>query len=136
MNFNGQTVELVAHANVVAGNTYHIKLVIADGGNNPEYDSAIFLEANSFNIGQDILPADISLCANDPLPTINTTAIPVPTTYVWTELVGTTLTPLVPAQTGPSLNLNNLTTPPGPELIFITLIMYVRVVILLTIRLR
>ncbi|MDI1256399.1 MAG: choice-of-anchor L domain-containing protein [Flavobacterium sp.] len=113
INFNGQTVELNAHADVVIGQTYHIKLVIADGGNNTEYDSAIFLEANSFNIGQDILPADIQLCSNDPLPTITTQPIPVPTTYVWTEVIGNTLTPLVPAQTGSSLNLANLTTPPG-----------------------
>jgi hypothetical protein len=35
--------------------TYRIKLVIADGDRNVEYDSAIFLEANSFNIGQNVL---------------------------------------------------------------------------------
>ncbi|WP_130735015.1 T9SS type B sorting domain-containing protein [Flavobacterium sp. J27] len=47
-NFNGQTKTLTAQANVIPGNQYHIKLVIADEGNY-RYDSAIFLKAGSFN---------------------------------------------------------------------------------------
>jgi hypothetical protein len=39
--------------------TYRIKLVIADG-NNVDND-AIFLEANSFNIGQDVLGLDYTV---------------------------------------------------------------------------
>jgi gliding motility-associated-like protein len=49
-NFNGQTKTLIAQANVIAGITYHIKIVVADQGNE-KYDSAIFLKGGSFNIG-------------------------------------------------------------------------------------
>lgn len=47
-NFNGQTVVMTAKADVEAGATYHIKLVIADEANY-KYDSAIFLGGGSFN---------------------------------------------------------------------------------------
>ena len=46
-NFNGQTKVLKAEATVIPGTLYHIKLVIADQGNNL-YDSAIFLKGGSF----------------------------------------------------------------------------------------
>lgn len=52
-NFNGQTTVLTAQADVVPGQTYHIKLVIADEGNH-RYDSAIFLNGGSFNFGIDL----------------------------------------------------------------------------------
>jgi gliding motility-associated-like protein len=52
-NFNGQTKVLTAQATVIPGNTYHIKLVIADEGNY-RYDSAIFLKGGSFNFGPDL----------------------------------------------------------------------------------
>jgi gliding motility-associated-like protein len=52
-NFNGQTKVLTAKANVTPGQTYHIKLVIADEGNY-RYDSAIFLKGNSFSTGIDL----------------------------------------------------------------------------------
>ena len=59
-NFNGQTVVMKAQANVIIGTTYHIKLVIADQGNNL-YDSAIFLGGGSFesvtNLGTNRLVA-------------------------------------------------------------------------------
>jgi len=54
-NFNGQTVVMTARGTVIPGTTYHIKLVIADE-TNPQYDSAIFLGGNSFNIGVDLGP--------------------------------------------------------------------------------
>jgi hypothetical protein len=41
--------------------THTYKLVIADGNNNVDNDSAIFLEANSFNIGQDVLGLDYTV---------------------------------------------------------------------------
>lgn len=53
INFNGQTAVLKAESNVVAGQTYHIKLIIADH-TNYRYDSAVFLKAGSFNIGTDL----------------------------------------------------------------------------------
>jgi len=52
---------LTAEANVNAGTTYHIKLVIADDSNY-RYDSAVFLEANSFNIGEAPQANDIAMC--------------------------------------------------------------------------
>jgi hypothetical protein len=55
INFNGQTVKMTASASGLDITHTRIKLVIADGDRNVEYDSAIFLEANSFNIGQNVL---------------------------------------------------------------------------------
>lgn len=52
-NFNGQTKVLKAESDVIPGETYHIKLVIADEGNY-RFDSAIFLGGGSFNFGIDI----------------------------------------------------------------------------------
>jgi gliding motility-associated-like protein len=52
-NYNGQTVVMKAEADVIPGIPYHIKLVIADQGNEL-YDSAIFLGGNSFNVGADL----------------------------------------------------------------------------------
>lgn len=50
INFNGQTAILTANAEVIPNQTYEVKLVIADE-QNYRYDSAVFLEANSFNVG-------------------------------------------------------------------------------------
>ena len=59
-NYNGQTKVLTALSDVIPGETYHIKLVIADEGNH-RFDSAIFLGGGSFNftidIGEDRLVA-------------------------------------------------------------------------------
>ena len=68
-NYNGQTVVMKAEADVIPGKPYHIKLVIADQGNNL-YDSAIFLGANSFNIGVNLGPdkliaTNTSICEGD-----------------------------------------------------------------------
>lgn len=51
--FNGQTKSLTATGNVIAGNPYTIKLVVADD-RDTAFDTAIFLEANSFNLGLDL----------------------------------------------------------------------------------
>jgi len=58
-NFNGRTKVMSVSANVVPNRTYRIKLVVADagqigGGVDPTYDSAIFLEEGSFNLGADL----------------------------------------------------------------------------------
>jgi gliding motility-associated-like protein len=47
VQFDGQTVVLTARAQVVCGQTYHIKMAIADGGDTA-FDSGVFLEAGSF----------------------------------------------------------------------------------------
>ncbi|WP_445722308.1 choice-of-anchor L domain-containing protein [Flavobacterium sp.] len=75
-NFNGQTKTLTAESNVIAGNQYHIKLVIADEGNH-RYDSAIFLKGGSFNtnitLGDDRTVAGNNPVCNGELPyTLNT----------------------------------------------------------------
>ncbi|MEI7508306.1 MAG: choice-of-anchor L domain-containing protein [Flavobacterium sp.] len=52
-NFNGSTKAFTASSTVIPGHTYHIKLVIADYGStavNKLYDSAVFLEAGSFDL--------------------------------------------------------------------------------------
>ncbi|NNE31717.1 MAG: T9SS type B sorting domain-containing protein [Winogradskyella sp.] len=55
INFNGQTAILTATANVVPNQSYHVKLVIADE-QNFRYDSAVFLEAGSFQLSTDLGP--------------------------------------------------------------------------------
>lgn len=66
VSFNGQTAILTAKTDVVPGQKYHIKLVIADQGNGL-YDSGVFLKAGSFtgniNLGPDLtLDNEIPLC--------------------------------------------------------------------------
>ncbi|MEL1241930.1 choice-of-anchor L domain-containing protein [Flavobacterium flavipallidum] len=53
INFAGQTKVFNAKTNVTPGKTYHIKLVIADD-KSYYYDSAIFIEAASFNSAIDL----------------------------------------------------------------------------------
>ncbi|MDN3493445.1 T9SS type B sorting domain-containing protein [Winogradskyella bathintestinalis] len=65
INFNGQTAILTAIANVIPNETYHVKLVIADHYNY-RYDSAVFLEAGSFELSSDIGP-DLLLATNNAL---------------------------------------------------------------------
>ncbi len=63
INFNGQTTILTAETDVIAGQTYEIKLVIADE-TNFRFDSAVFIEANSFNVGVD-LGQNQTLCEDE-----------------------------------------------------------------------
>lgn len=65
INFNGQTSILTAEANVIPNQTYHVKLVIADE-QNYRYDSAVFLEAGSFQLGSDLGP-DRLISTGNPL---------------------------------------------------------------------
>ncbi|EPR72949.1 hypothetical protein ADIWIN_2037 [Winogradskyella psychrotolerans RS-3] len=65
INFNGQTAILTATANVEPNTTYHVKLVIADE-QNYRYDSAVFLEASSFELSSDIGP-NLLLATNNAL---------------------------------------------------------------------
>ncbi len=48
--YDGYTVVLTAHANVICGDTFHIKISIADRSDG-SYDSGVFLEAESFASG-------------------------------------------------------------------------------------
>ncbi|MBK1895743.1 choice-of-anchor L domain-containing protein [Chryseobacterium paridis] len=71
-NFDGRTVPLTAKATVIPGQTYHFKMVLADY-QDKNFDSAVFLEAGSFDIGVQILgpagvalPPSINVCDNAP----------------------------------------------------------------------
>ena len=68
---NGQTVPLTAVGDVIPGNGYNIKLVIADETDSA-YDAAVFLEGGSFNIGVNLGPdvtieAGTALCEGETL---------------------------------------------------------------------
>nr|WP_314497267.1 choice-of-anchor L domain-containing protein [uncultured Chryseobacterium sp.] len=72
-NFSGRTIPLTARATVIPGQTYHFKMVIADY-QDAAYDSGVFLEAGSFDIGVQILdpagvqlPPSINVCDNAPV---------------------------------------------------------------------
>lgn len=85
-NFNGQTVVMTAQSDVEIGQLYHIKLVIADEGNF-RYDSAIFLNAGSFQSATDLGPDRListnnPYCSGDTNVTLNATQ-PGTNTYKW-----------------------------------------------------
>lgn len=61
-NFNGRTTVLTANTSITPNVKYHIKLVIADQ-TDYKFDSAVFIEGNSFNATVDLGP-DLSTCAN------------------------------------------------------------------------
>ena len=76
INFRGHTVALTASSEVIPGTAYHIKLAIADYGPSVDwpdtsYDSAVFIEGGSFDIGSVDLGDDFleenqtALCYND-----------------------------------------------------------------------
>ncbi|WP_312173895.1 choice-of-anchor L domain-containing protein [Chryseobacterium sp.] len=71
-NFDGRTIPLTATATVIPGETYHFKMVLADYQDS-NFDSAVFLEAGSFDIGVQLLnpagvqlPSSINVCDNAP----------------------------------------------------------------------
>ncbi|WP_177761741.1 choice-of-anchor L domain-containing protein [Flavobacterium sp. I3-2] len=66
INFHGQTVSMVAQSVVVPGNTYHIKLAIADY-NDGSHDSAVFIEGGSFQFGTIDLGTDLTVEENNAL---------------------------------------------------------------------
>ncbi|MDT0295457.1 choice-of-anchor L domain-containing protein, partial [Mesonia ostreae] len=63
IEFEGQTVALTATGTVNPGETYSIKLVVADE-RDQSYDSAVFLEAGSFELGAN-LGTDVVLDNNE-----------------------------------------------------------------------
>jgi len=48
--YDGLTVELIAEANVICGETYTLRLMLSDGGDS-SYDSGCFIEENSLTTG-------------------------------------------------------------------------------------
>ncbi|PZR18248.1 MAG: hypothetical protein DI539_16480 [Flavobacterium psychrophilum] len=63
-NFMGNTKPLKVQAPVIPGETYRIKMVIAET-NDGNYDSAIFLDANSFDVGRINFGADLLVSTNN-----------------------------------------------------------------------
>lgn len=88
INFNGQTKALTATAAVIQNSTYHIKLIIADE-QNYRYDSAVFLEGGSFNIGADLgddLVGANALCENETYTLQVSDNGNTPQNYTWLEV--------------------------------------------------
>ena len=114
IDLNGQIISLMAQGDVVPGNPYTIKLVIADD-QDTALDSAVFLEGGSFNIGVDLgedltisdgtapcegLPLEIGV---EPDPTGQTTYqwfLWNTTTMTWDLIVGEVNSSLIVTQSG------------------------------------
>lgn len=63
VQFDGHTVVLTAAAEVICGETYHIKIAIADGGDTA-FDSGVFLQESSFTSNEvlvDLVIADVGV---------------------------------------------------------------------------
>ncbi|MEZ4793556.1 MAG: choice-of-anchor L domain-containing protein [Gelidibacter sp.] len=105
-NYGGRTVVLTAVANVTLGLTYEIKLVVADQGDSI-WDSAIFLEAGSFNLGgelgDDITIASGNAQCNGGMVTLDTQAPNA--THVWYK-DGV----VIAGQSGPTLDVTEAGT--------------------------
>lgn len=83
--YDGRTVPLPALAPVVCGDTYHIKLAIADMGDGL-YDSGVFLEAGSFasngiSAAGATAPGDTVLCGTDLTMDFSAGADPAPNNF-------------------------------------------------------
>ncbi|WGD33952.1 choice-of-anchor L domain-containing protein [Olleya sp. YS] len=114
INFNGQTKVLSAVANTTPNTTYEVKLVIADEFNY-RYDSAVFLEAGSFEFTTDLGPnllesTNNALCPNQTIQLDATQAEN--NSYAWFEN-GV----LLPTETNPILDVDN----PGTYNVEVTL---------------
>ena len=107
-DYNGQTVPLTASTPVIAGQIYKIKLAVADSRDSA-YPSAVFIEGESFNLGDIDLGDPITL--EDPeaqctgLPIMIDTGLPDDTEIVFEWFrgdLGTNPTELIEGAEGPS----------------------------------
>ena len=111
INYNGRTVLLTASQAVQAGQTYTMKLVIADRSDDA-FDSAVFLLAGSFDLGGTVdLGNDVSKCQGDST-TLTANSTFATATYVW-EHNGSVMA----GETGTSVNV----TLPGTYTVTATL---------------
>ena len=86
-NFIGHTIPMTAEADVIPNELYHIKLIVADDGDTL-YDSAVFIDAGSFDIGTLDLGDDILLSSGNALcqgqeMTLNAGGLPNNSTIEW-----------------------------------------------------
>ena len=111
INYAAQTVVMNSQTNVIAGKSYHIKLVIANDGknaqdNNEYYDSAVFLKAGSFapkiDLGPDRLASSNPICFGESY--IIDTKLPVTHDYKWYK-DGSPIP--IAGETSPSLNITS-----------------------------
>jgi len=85
--YGGMTVPLTAFSEVIVGDVYHIKLVMADQGDSA-FDTAIFLEGGSFSLGSVDLGDDVflgdpgALCEGD-TKVLNAGVLPNGTGITW-----------------------------------------------------
>ena len=106
-NFNGQTALLKAIATLTINQKYHLKLVVADG-NDFKYDSAVFIDGESFSIGKSVLGDDI-LSTNSNSPCFNTLYVldsglnPADYTAISWKKNGV----IIPGQTGSNLQITS-----------------------------
>jgi gliding motility-associated-like protein len=63
IQYDGFTKVLSANADVVCGQTYHIKLAIGNAGADNYYDSAVFIEGASFSSPSINLEPDLKICS-------------------------------------------------------------------------
>ncbi|MEY2703309.1 MAG: putative adhesin, partial [Bacteroidota bacterium] len=105
-NYNGQVVPLTATSSVVPFTNYHIKMVIADRSDN-SFDSVVFLEEGSFNIGQVELGNDLlasagqALCPGESY-VLDSGLAPNLYTFQWSQNGQ-----VIPNQTGSTLNVTS-----------------------------
>jgi len=87
ISYHARTVPLTATHAVTIGQTYHIKMVIADGENNDSsFDSAVFIEAGalpSIDLGNDITLNDPEAECEGGIKTLNAGELPQNTTVQW-----------------------------------------------------
>ena len=104
INFNGVTVPMTASATVVPNANYKIKMVIADRSDTA-YDSAVFLEGGSFELGDLDLGVDLLISSGNAICPADTATIETGLnadefTFEWFQN-GV----LMPGQTGPNLTV-------------------------------
>ncbi|KGO89850.1 choice-of-anchor L domain-containing protein, partial [Flavobacterium suncheonense] len=102
IKFDGQLVVMQASSPVIPGRPYHIKLAVSDLRDNA-WDSAVFIGAGSFNVGQANLGADLTIADGTMVCFGNTQVLdtgldPTQYTFVWSH-DGNVLT----TETGPSI---------------------------------
>lgn len=88
-NYEGRTIPLTAIANVTPGVAYHFKMVLSDY-RDTGYDSAVFIEGGSFDIGIKIvdgngviLPNTLNICDNTPQTLVAQVSAVPGMTYQW-----------------------------------------------------
>ena len=98
IQYDGFTTVLAANSDVICGQTYHIKLAIANVGDN-NYDSAVFIEGASFSSPAINLGPDLQICSATN--TILNSGLNTSEIHEW-RYNGT----VIPGQIGSQINVN------------------------------